>query len=69
MRRQVDFWRFVSIAFLVIAVTLDTDVAISGVQNVSFGRPPSWHLDNHFGSLGTPWASGRARGGPEPDVL
>ena len=47
-------------AFLFIAVTLDMDIAILGIQNLSFGRP------GHFGSLGTPWgtmgASGRTRG-------
>ena len=59
--------------FPVTAVTLDTDIAILGVQNVSIGRPgaPFYHLGHFFVSLGTPWgtmgAAGQTRGGPEPD--
>ena len=57
--------------FPFIAVTLDTDIAIFCVQNLSDGRPRAsfFHLGDHFVSLGTPWgivgAAGRTRGGPE----
>ena len=59
--------------FPLIAVILDTDIAILGVQNLSIGRLGAsfYHLGNHFVSLGTPWgtlgAAGRRRGSPEPD--
>ena len=55
------------------AVTLDTNFAILGVQNLSFGGllPPFYHPGDHFVSLGTPWgtmgAAGRTRGGPKQD--
>ena len=41
--------------FTVIAVTLDTNFAILGVQNLSFGGllPPFYHPGDHFVSLGT----------------
>ena len=42
--------------FPLIAVTLDTDIAILGVQNLSIGRPGAsfYHPGAHFVSLGTP---------------
>ena len=42
-------------AFSVIAVILDTDIVILGVQNLSFGRPDAsiFHVRGDFGSLGT----------------
>ena len=51
---------------LLIAVTLDADIAILGVQNL---MPPLRHLANHLGDLGTPWgtmgAAGRTHGPTE----
>ena len=57
-------------AFLLIAVSLDMDIAILGVQNLSFGRPgafifPPW-VRCHYVSLGTLWPAGRIRLGPAP---
>jgi len=37
--KQFGCWRLVFIAFSCTAVTLDKDIAILGVQNLSFGRP------------------------------
>ena len=34
VKRQVDFWRFVFMAFLSVAVTLDTDIAILSIENL-----------------------------------
>ena len=68
MWKQVGFWSLVFIVFAVTAVTLDTNFAILGVQNLSFGGllPPLCHPGDHFVSLGTPWgtmgAAGRTRG-------
>ena len=70
---KVGFWGLVFIVFPVTAVTLDTNFAILGVQNLSFGGllPPFYHPGDHFVSLGTPWgtmgAAGRTRGGPKQD--
>ena len=38
VRKQVWFWRLVFTAFSLIALTFDTDIAILGAQNLSFGR-------------------------------
>ena len=71
MWKQVGFWSLFFIVFPVTAVTLGTNFAISGVQNLSFGGllPPFSHPGDHFVSLGTPWgtmgAAGRTREGPE----
>ena len=68
MRQQVGFWSLFFIVFPVTAVTLDTNFAILGVQNLSFGGllPPFYHPGDHFVSLGTFWgtmgAAGRTRG-------
>ena len=42
-------------AFLLVAVTLDMDIIILGVQNLSFGRPGAsiFHPGDHFVSLET----------------
>ena len=64
---------FLLYIFPVTAVTLDTNFAILGVQNLAFGGllPPFYYLGDHFVSLGTPWgtmeAAGRTRGGPKQD--
>ena len=56
--------------FLLIDVTLDMDIIILGVQNLSFGRlgASTSALGGHFGRLGAPWgtmgAAGSTRGGP-----
>ena len=47
MRKQVGFWGLVFMVFSFIAVTLDMDIVILGIQKLSFGRPggsilPSW---------------------------
>ena len=39
VRKRVDFWRSVFMIFPRMAVTLVTDIAIFGVQNLSIGRP------------------------------
>ena len=73
MWKQVGFWSLVFILFPVTAVTLDTNFAILGVQNLSFGTPVGSILRpwDHFVSLGTPLgtmgAAGRTRGGPKQD--
>ena len=65
---QVGFWKLVFIFFPVKAVTLGTDIAILGVQNLSIGRLGASfdHLGDHFVSVGTSWgtvgAPGRTRG-------
>ena len=57
--------------FPCISVTLDMDIAILGIQKLSFGRPGASILppSGHFVSLGTPWgtmgAAGRTREGLE----
>ena len=56
MPKQVGFWMLVCMVFPVVAVTLDADIAILGVQNLSIGRPrasilPSW---GQFLQVGTP---------------
>ena len=38
VQKQVWFWRLVFTAFSLIALTFDTDIAILGAQNLSFGR-------------------------------
>ena len=59
--------------FPLVAVTLDTDILILGVQNLSIDSPggPVYHLGDHFGGLGTPWgtvgAVGKTRARSEPD--
>ena len=73
MWKQVGFWSLVFIVFPITAVTLDTNFAILGVQNLSFGGllPPLYDPGDHFVSLGTPCgtmgAAGRTREGLEPD--
>ena len=53
-------------AFLLIAVTLGADIAISGVQNLSYGRLGASTLERLWGTMG---AAGRTCGGPEQDSL
>ena len=48
-------------AFLLIAVTLDVDIAVLGIQNLAL-----WQLGD---TLGTMRAAGRTCGGSEPDLL
>ena len=56
------------LCMLLVAVTLDTDIAILSFLNVSFGRPGASTLApwGYFGCFGTPWgtigAAGRTRG-------
>ena len=71
MWKQVCFWGLVLIAFSLMAVTLDTDIAILGPKtfhSVGF-VPPFYHSGGHFVSLGTHWgtmgAAGRIREGLE----
>ena len=54
--KQVGFWSLVFIVFPVTAVTLDTNFAIFGVQNLSFGGvlPPFSYPGDHFVTLGHP---------------
>ena len=49
MWKQVGFWSLFFIVFPVTAVTLDTNFAILGVQNLSFGGllPPFYDPGNH----------------------
>ena len=60
-------------AFSLLVVTLDMDVVILGIENLSFCRPGASSLApwEHFGSLGTPWgtmgAAGRTCWAMEPD--
>ena len=69
MRKQVGFQRLVFIAFSFIAVTLDTDIAILGVQNLLFGRLgasiflPWGHL-SAWGHRGGPWEQQEGHVGP-----
>ena len=60
-------------AFLFIAVTLDMNIVILGMQNLSFGRPgastfapsgPFWQLEDTLGDHGS---SRKDTWGPEPD--
>ena len=73
MWKQVGFWSLVSIVFPVTDVTLDTNFAILGVQNLSFGRPvasillPCGPICQFGDTLGTMGAAGRTRGGPKRD--
>ena len=73
MRKQVGFCRLVFIAFSLIAVTLDMNIAFLSVQNLDLAglTLPLFHPGGHFVSLGTSWgtkgAAGRTHGGPEPD--
>ena len=66
-------WRLVFMVFPCISVTLDTDIAILGVQNLSVGRlgasnvPPWGPLCQLGDTLETMGAAGRTRGSPEPD--
>ena len=64
MWKQVGFWSLVFIVFPVTAVTLDTNVAILGVQNLLFGRHVASILPSsgHFVSLGTTWGTMGAAG-------
>ena len=59
MWKQVGFLSLVFIVFQVTAVALDTNFAILGVQNLSFGGllPPFYHPGDHFvrGHPGGPW--------------
>ena len=67
MWKQVGNWSLVFIVIPITAVTLGTNFAILGVQNLSFGGllPPFYASGDHFVSLGTPWgttgAAGRTR--------
>ena len=74
MRKQVGFCRLVFIAFSLIAVTLDTDIAFLSCQNRYLAglMPQFSHPGSHFVSLGTAWgtkgAAGMTHGGLEPDL-
>ena len=39
MRKQVGFCLLVFVALSLVAVTLDTDIALLGVRKISIGRP------------------------------
>ena len=68
---EISFLVF--IAFVFIAATLDMDIVILGVQNLSFGvpgastLPPLWPLCQLEGAVGAMSAAGRTRRSPEPD--
>ena len=60
MWKQLGFWSLFFIVFPVTAVTLDTNFAILGVQNLSFGGllPPFYHpgtILSAWGHPGGPW--------------
>ena len=56
VREQDGFWRLVFTVFSLIAVTLDIDIVISRIQNLSFGRPGAsiFHPGSRCVSLGRP---------------